>query len=129
MKVSAEKHIQSEILVKLKYSSPGTILFRNNVGQAIYGDARVPYGLTKGASDLIGWHTIEITPDMVGKRIAIFTAAEVKNVGWAPAKLIKDKSSRIKAQRNFIEKVRKAGGIAGFVRSLADMEKLLKEGI
>ena len=31
-----------------------------------------------GASDLIGFTTVEITPEMVGQKAAIFTAIEVK---------------------------------------------------
>lgn len=32
----------------------------------------------KGSSDLIGWTIVEITPEMVGKKLAVFTAVEVK---------------------------------------------------
>ncbi len=35
-------------------------------------------GLCAGSSDLIGWTTIEITPDMVGRKVAVFTAFEAK---------------------------------------------------
>jgi hypothetical protein len=35
-------------------------------------------GLFKGSSDLIGWRTIDVTPEMVGRKLAVFTAAEIK---------------------------------------------------
>ncbi len=39
------------------------------------------FGLGDGASDLIGWRTVVITPDMVGKRFAQFVACELKRPG------------------------------------------------
>lgn len=39
------------------------------------------YGLPVGFPDLFGWTTITITPDMIGKKIAIFTAYELKATG------------------------------------------------
>lgn len=32
----------------------------------------------KGTPDLIGFDSVEITPDMVGKRVAVFTGTELK---------------------------------------------------
>jgi hypothetical protein len=78
-------------------------LFRNNVGLATTANGHtIRYGLCKGSSDLIGWTTVEITPDMVGKKIAIFTAVELKtkHVKLSPE------------QANFIAQVNAAGGIA-----------------
>ena len=74
-------------------------------------------GLCEGSSDLIGWTTVEITPDMVGKRIAVFTAAEVKTANGRASH----------EQANFIEAVRQAGGIAGIVRSEKDAIDLINE--
>lgn len=63
-----------------------------------------------GASDLHGWTTIEITPDMVGRKVAVYTSLESKSdTGRPTAK-----------QRDWIDGVRRAGGIAGVVRSPAD---------
>lgn len=77
---------------------------------------RVRAGLeVPGSADLIGWHTIVITPAMVGKRVAVFTAPEVKRDGQYPSA----------DQKHFIDNVQKAGGIAGVVRSGADMDNLL----
>lgn len=39
----------------------------------------VSTGLCKGSGDLIGWETVKITPDMVGRYVAIFKSIEVKD--------------------------------------------------
>ena len=104
-------------------------LFRNNVGTGWVGKTThqgsrviienprpLQAGLCQGSSDLIGWTTVEVTPDMVGKKIAVFTAVEVK------ASTGKVSSEQI----NFIQRVREAGGIAGAVRSEADAISLLQ---
>jgi hypothetical protein len=39
------------------------------------------HGAPDGFPDLCGWTTVEITPDMVGRRVAVFTAEEVKATG------------------------------------------------
>lgn len=123
----SEKNIQQEI--RKAVSQAGGVTFRNNVGQGILGRVlkqeggtfhivngrRVDYGLCVGSSDLIGWRTITITPDMVGKQIARFMALEVKTqTGKATAEQI-----------NFIQAVRKAGGISGVVRSTDEAIALL----
>lgn len=68
-----------------------------------------------GSSDLIGWHTITITQAMVGQKVAVFCAPEVKRPGSYPSQ----------DQKHFIDNVQKAGGIAGVVRNGEDMGKLL----
>lgn len=98
-----------------------TRLFRNNVAMAWVGRIvkRTPTtitladyrplhaGLARGSSDLVGWHTVEVTPDMVGKRIAMFTAIEVKENG-----------GRISVEQvAFIQTVRQFGGIAGIAHN------------
>ena len=50
---------------------------------------------------------------MVGKRVAIFTAMEVKKD--EASKLRDDVNKKKKQQGKFIELVKKMGGIAGFV--------------
>ena len=56
----------------------GSRLFRNNIGVAQYGEARVKYGLRPGSGDLIGWTPVTITQEMVGATVAVFTSVEVK---------------------------------------------------
>ena len=71
-------------------------------------------GLPPGFSDLFGMVSVEITPDMVGRKVAIFIAPEVKD------------GARVSPlQRNFINAVNDNGGRAGVVRSVADAEKLV----
>ncbi len=93
-------------------------LFRNNVGLGWVGDARsvkgqhdskmilharpLHAGLCEGSSDLIGWTTVEIKPEHIGKKIAVFTAIEVKT----------DTGKATPSQRNFLEQVAANGGIA-----------------
>lgn len=61
-----------------------------------------------GASDLNGWTTVEVTPEMVGKRVAIYTAIETKRT----------KGGRTSdVQANWCEQVNTAGGIAGVANS------------
>ena len=106
-------------------------VFRNNVGTGWVGkvsstndggkyiaDARPLHsGLCTGSSDLIGWTTKEITPDMVGTKVAIFTAIEVKTPNGKASP----------EQLNFINQVQKSGGIAGIARSENDAVELVKK--
>lgn len=113
-----ESNIQQE--VRLALSVGGVVTFRNNSGA--YEDDRgrwVKYGVgNPGGSDLIGFKQTVITPDMVGQKVAIFVAIEVKTA-----------TGRVtEAQQNFIDQVNKAGGIAGIVRSKEDAIALLTTG-
>lgn len=104
-------------------------LFRNNVGTGWVGkvlsktDTTITLqnprpldaGLCVGSSDLIGWTSVEVTPEMVGKKVAVFTALEVKTAtGRATDE-----------QLNFIERVVQAGGIGSVVRSKEEAERIL----
>lgn len=71
-------------------------------------------GLPPGFSDLFGLVAVEITPDMVGQKVAIFTGLEVK-----------DGARVSQLQRNFINAVNNNGGRAGVVRSVEDAERLV----
>jgi len=76
-------------------------------------------GLFKGSSDLIGWNTVEITEEMVGSRVAIFTAVEIKTKG---VKVTEE-------QTRFINIVNNSGGIAGIVYNELEALKLIKDKI
>jgi hypothetical protein len=104
-----ETNIQNTI--RLALSAKGVTTFRNNVGVAQFPDgSRVEYGLCPGSSDLIGWTPVTITPEMVGRTIAVFTAIEVKQPGKYPSA----------NQRIFLANVTRAGGISGIARSPED---------
>lgn len=126
----AEKSVQNEIMSKLCRGS--VRLFRNNVGLGFQGKIdqvlegswvllkpfrRIKFGLFKGSSDLIGWKSIEITSDMVGSKVAVFTAIEVKK----PGKKVKSDSP----QSNFLEQVDKSGGISIVARSIEEAKERL----
>lgn len=105
-------------------------LFRNDCGTAWTGEVverhgttvilrnaqRITYGLQPGSSDLIGWQSIEITPDMVGRRVAVFLTIEAKN-----------KRGRLSTrQLRWLHAVDQAGGNAGVARSPQDAETILE---
>jgi hypothetical protein len=109
----SEQQIQQHI--RLACSTGATRLFRNNTGTLRDANGRpVQFGLAVGSADLIGWTTRTITPDMVGQRVAVFTSIEVKSA-----------SGRLRPeQRQWLEAVQAAGGIAGVARSVEDAARL-----
>ena len=68
-----------------------------------------------GIPDIMGGRTLTITQDMVGSEIAVLVGLEVKTATGRPSEL----------QLYNIEKIQKAGGIAGVVRSLEDAKLLI----
>lgn len=124
MSNQSEGNIGKKIMLALG-SIKGVRIFRNNVGTAWVGNGSVRFnsrqevivnagdvlirqarvfhaGLCKGSSDFIGFKSAEITPEMVGKPIAIFMAAEIKT-----------KSGKASPEQvDFINMVNKFGGIA-----------------
>lgn len=114
---NAETEIQQRIRLALG-TSPNLRLFRNQVGQL--PDPRtgrpVQFGLARGSADLIGWRTITVTPEMVGRRLAVFTSIEVKTP-----------TGRLTpAQSAWLGTVRGAGGIAGVARSVRDAQQIIE---
>ena len=88
-------------------------------GIAIIQNARsVEFGLSKGASDCIGWRPIEITSEMVGKTIAQFVAIEVKTKSY------KNLTSK---QANFLSRVYQSGGFAAVFREGSDAIEEFKQ--
>lgn len=103
--------------LRLKLSRAGARIFRQGVGLGWTGKIlnRAPdgtvtlakarplrAGLCTGSSDTIGWRPYIITAEDVGRRVAVFTAIEVKTPG---VKLTDE-------QRAFLAVVRDSGGIA-----------------
>lgn len=107
-------------------------LFRNNTGMGWAGNMQrldggavlvqnarpLHAGLCEGSSDLIGWRTIKVTPDMVGRVLAVFAAIEAKT----------GRGRLTDAQARFIEAVIRAGGIAGMATTVQDAQYLLGTG-
>jgi hypothetical protein len=114
--------------IQLALSNADTRLLRVNAGNAWAGtiversarrlvllDYRPVRLAHKGVSDLLGWHTVEISEDMVGAKFARFLAPEVKSL-----------TGRLRPeQKDFIALVNDAGGVAGLVRSVEDVRELL----
>jgi len=92
-------------------------LWRNNSGALVDQQGRlVRFGLCKGSSDLIGLRTLEITPDLVGQRLAQFVALEIKT----PRGVVSPQ------QRAFLALVEQLGGLAAICRSVEAAEQALK---
>jgi hypothetical protein len=132
-----EQAIMHRIL--LAASRGASRLFRNNTGVAwagkrvdqVRGNPRqvlchdgdvivraaqpIKYGLCVGSSDLIGWTQHVVTPEDVGRKVALFSAVECKSATGRATE----------EQKNFIDRVQDAGGIAGIARSEQEALTLL----
>jgi VRR-NUC domain-containing protein len=107
----SETKILREILMRLSHSSRR--LFRMHVGvyRALHSDDIIRIGLP-GMSDLCGVQSVLVTPEMVGTRIGVFVALEVKRKNGRPST----------SQIDFVEMIRSLGGRAAIVRSVAEAE-------
>ena len=111
--MSNEAYVQNKI--RLAVGSGDVRLFRNNTGALMDQTGRlVKFGLCKGSSDLIGFRSITITQDMVGSKVAIFSAIEVK-----------DKGKTTVDQKNFLNIINNSGGYAGVARNINDAKQIL----
>jgi hypothetical protein len=132
---------ESELLKRLMLglTDPDTRVFRNQVGQGWYGahlrigrhvnlplcpgdvvvrNARhLQAGLCVGSSDLVGWRTVVVTPDMVGRDVALFCAIEAKA----------EAGRLTPEQANFLQRVRDAGGIGVEARSVEQAIEEIKQ--
>ena len=93
-------------------------LFRNETGKLPNPRTGkwVRFGLAKGSSDLIGFKTIKVTPEMIGQDLAVFCSVEVKtNTGQLS-----------EYQHNWLQAVKSAGGIVGVARNVRDALEILK---
>lgn len=116
--------------IMLAVSAAGSRVFRNNTGMGWVGEIinqsssaitlRNPRplhaGLCKGSSDLIGWTPVTITPDMVGRTVAVFTAIETKSRHGRASD----------DQIIFVDAIRRAGGIAGVAFNEGQAVALIK---
>lgn len=116
---------------------PGVRIFRNNQGKAWVGRSAVMNtrkqiwvnpgdviiengrffhaGLCVGSSDLIGFKSVTVTQEMVGTKIAIFLAPEIKTGTGRPSD----------EQKAFIKMVNDFGGIAYFATNEVEAVELL----
>ena len=112
-----ETKLQQEIRLALG-TIPSLRLFRNQVRQL--PDPRtgryVQFGLAKGSSDLVGFKTIKITPEMIGQEVAQFVSIEIKT----------ERGKLTEVQQNWLQKVHDSGGIVGVARSIQDALKIVK---
>jgi hypothetical protein len=127
MEHKTEAQLQAEIA--LAGNKGGTRLFKNVGGNFWQGKLlditnniaklakpkRIKCGLVTGAADRIGFHQVTITPDMIGKKIPVFAAVELK----------KHDGRLSPEQQNFIKFILDMNGIAGVVRSVDDLKNLL----
>lgn len=109
---------ESEAIKKrLLSQAPNERLFRINAGMGYTGSSckktgnvmfiKNPFPLRaapEGWHDICGWETVEITPEMVGQKIARFKFVEVKMTG---------KLSRL--QNKFKELLESMGGIVEII--------------
>lgn len=109
------------INTRLKNLEKNERLFRINAGMGWTGNAerhgeimviknpRPFHGAPDGWPDLSGWTEITVTPEMVGKKIAVFTGEEVKT---GKQKIKKDSD-----QDKFREIILRMGGVFRVISS------------
>ena len=126
----AEHELQNKIRIAVGKERTAT-LFRANVGKAWTGkkticcgdmitlhEARLfSTGLPIGFPDLFGFRTVEITPEMVGKKLAVFAFIEVKKPGGRTSK----------AQEKMHTFLRNAGAVGSVARSAKEAIELLQQ--
>jgi len=97
--------------------SPKDIHKLKGGGWKVDKGAPMHFGLFKGSSDMIGFKPTIITPDMVGKKVAIFQCIEVKT-----------KNDRLsKAQIAWNKAVEKNGGIVRVWKENKDGQTIDKQ--
>lgn len=117
-------------LVLQAASRLGARLFRVNTGLAWAGKVThvapgrvliddaypIRMGMTTGGSDLAGWLPTVITADMAGKTFGRFVGIELKT----------GRTGLTADQKNFLDVVQKAGGLAGVARTVAEAEAIIR---
>lgn len=116
---------------RMAASKEGAVTFRNNVGGAWSGKKVktlpdgsiilkdpmwIKFGLIEGSGDTVGWKSIIVTADMVGKRIAQFLSIEYKT----------SKGRSREKQVKWHDAVWKAGGLTGFARNDDDVRDIVR---
>jgi hypothetical protein len=94
----------------------GVIAAQGHDYVVLHHPRRVNVGF-EGLADLGGWVEREITPNMVGTRVAQFAAIEVKEMGKIT-----------KAQDAYLHTVRSMGGLAGVATTALEAQRILRLG-
>jgi hypothetical protein len=94
----------------------GVPVGRTEQGHMILKNARLVNVGFSGLSDTLGFTPVVITAEMVGQTVAVVTAIEVKAGKDRPRP----------GQPEFIQAVQKAGGRAGFARSVEDALRIAR---
>lgn len=127
--------LEDEVDQRIQLEAPkiNCTLFRNNSGAFTDSTGRtVRYGLANDSkrkneefksSDRVGFTEVLITPEMVGKIVAVFTVIECKRSNWGPKNL----SKREIGQKNFIDFITSRGGIGGFANSVETFRKIISD--
>lgn len=116
--------------IKLAAAQNGCELWRNNSGGFFDESGRfVRFGLGSftpnqhcASSDYIGIRPVLITPEMIGQVLGVFLAVEIKAENWSYR--LNDKHTA--DQQRFIDIVNRAGGFAGFARSVDEFKKIAR---
>ena len=109
-----ESSVLKDIITRL--SNTRTRLFRMQSGNYELADGRHIVVGVPGMSDLIGCQSVLVTPEMVGKRIALFVAIEVKSL-----------TGRVHPnQLDFVHIVKMLGGRAGIARCVEDARAIIE---
>lgn len=115
----SRQHSETTLLnhLLIRCSALGARIWRNNCGQLQDRQGRwVRYGVANpGGADLIGYLPVTVTPEMVGRELAVFVAIEAKS----------DTGRLRPEQQQFLKVVQGHGGLVCVARSLTDAETLL----
>ncbi len=113
-----EGDIVKQCLQWLQIRHPHGVFWRQNSGSTMIGDRFIKFSSMPGVSDIIG-----VLPVYLGQRGHLMVT-----VGRFIAVECKMPKGRLQpSQQIFIESVKRAGGIAGLVRSIEELERLVGE--
>ena len=119
---AAHTKLLKETLIELGKRFVTGRFFRNEVGEGWFfppwekmfnpEDKRyLRYGLAPDTPDLIGFTAVVVTPEMIGKTLAVFTGYEIKT----------GNAVQTSGQKNFQKVLESFGGIYKVVRSVGDL--------
>jgi len=121
MGAQPETVLQNQVRLAVSSTCRDVVLFRNHSGAL--RDSKtgrmVPFGLSPGSPDLVGWKTVEVTPDMVGMQVAVFCGIEIKT----PTGRLREDQVR------WLQRLDDSGGIAGVARSTGEALDLLSDRV